>query len=607
MRRKDDTAFIPTEETANKITTWNQTSGHIPQECTIKTSGIHFKLGICAVNCYIQWFSGLSCPQFNITTMQQYEVAKTMLLRYNFIVVLEKLKDAEYVSAVEKMFGVPGITQRGSAYCERTSHKANEMIPLKIEDDTLQRLTHLNRVDIGLYKELTDCLDDDRGSKYNFPKMDEDGLENRFDTNTSIQVKYYNLIEWKKEKRLNKTKAKALEDQLDASAEAEITGESYGHQSDDSRPEDPSLNKKKLKRNKYKRANGTPQNKTKGTKGVSNVSVHDEDKTNACKTLWFSGFYDGRDHIDNYARFYSAALLSANQQLAKSSSNRSTLLQPVLLVGHLEENKNATPAHVQQAKDSFYQWVESQGGIVLHRDRLSFQATIDRYYSHVGVSHRQGPFFRLDIPNIIMEQNLLERNGVCRHNDAVLYTDCDVLFMNVTPSSLEMAKKLVSGSSPQIVAYGPQQDKRHKAWNTGVMFFSASRFGNLVNDILSFGEANSFKFISFDQGLLNSYFTANQHSRAILNLEWNYKAYWGVGNKDTIRIIHFHGPKPDGSTLDCLASMDSNSDICKSGNDGYPYVKLVEQGFQSDGGFLANRTLIRFQEFAKSYDWDKYI
>jgi len=280
MRRKDDTAFIPTEETANKITTWNQTSGHVPQECTTKTSGIHFKLGICAVNCYLQWFSGLSCPQFNITTIQQYEVAKTMLLRYNFIVVLEKLKDVEYVKAVEKMFGVPGITQRGSAYCERTSHKANEMIPLKIEDDTLQRLTHLNRVDIGLYKELTDCLDDDRGgSKYNFPRMDEDSLENRFDTNTSIQVKYYNLIEWKKEKRLNKTKAKALENQenvLVEAAEAEITGESlYGQQSDEeddaslnkkmkiSRPDDPSLNKKKLKRNKYKRDNGASQNKTK--------------------------------------------------------------------------------------------------------------------------------------------------------------------------------------------------------------------------------------------------------------------------------------------------------------------------------------------------------
>jgi len=279
MRRKDDTAFIPSEETANKLTTWNQTSGHIPQECTSKTSGIHFKLGICAVNCYIQWFSGLSCPQFNTTTIQQYEVAKTMLLRYNFIVVLEKLKDVEYVNAVEKMFGVPGITQRGSAYCERTSHKANEMIPLKIEDDTLQRLTRLNRVDIGLYKEFTDCLNDDKGDhKYNFPRMDEDSLESRFDTNASIQVKYYNLIEWKKEKRLNKTKAKALEDQeniLVEAAEAEISGELYGQSDEDddasqnkkvkiSRPEDgPTLNKKKLKRNKYKRANNASQNKTK--------------------------------------------------------------------------------------------------------------------------------------------------------------------------------------------------------------------------------------------------------------------------------------------------------------------------------------------------------
>ena len=73
------------------------------------------------MNCYTQWISGLSCPQYNITTDVQYEVAHARLRRYNLIFVLEKLKDAKYVAAIEQFFGVTGVKKRKPPYCEIAS------------------------------------------------------------------------------------------------------------------------------------------------------------------------------------------------------------------------------------------------------------------------------------------------------------------------------------------------------------------------------------------------------------------------------------------------------------------------------------------------------
>ena len=110
--------------------------------------------------------SGLSCPQYNITTDIQYEVANSRLRRYNFIFVLEKLKDAKYVAAIEKFFNVTGAKKRRSAYCEKASRKANEINPANITNETLTTLAKLNEIDLRLYHDLTDCNDE-----YDFGKF----------------------------------------------------------------------------------------------------------------------------------------------------------------------------------------------------------------------------------------------------------------------------------------------------------------------------------------------------------------------------------------------------------------------------------------------------
>mmetsp|Transcript_12432 Transcript_12432/g.27172 ORF Transcript_12432/g.27172 Transcript_12432/m.27172 type:complete len:444 (-) Transcript_12432:911-2242(-) len=199
MRRKDN-PFVPTEDNAQKLESWSHTGGHNETTCNDGS----FKMGNCAVNCYTQWFTGLSCPAFNITTEVQYEVAKSRLLRYNFVVILEKLHDPEYAAAVERYFGVKGVLQTRSAFCERVSHNANILNPLHIKNDTLARLKQLNEVDSRLYNEMSECLD---SGDYNFGTIDP----TRISPDPTIQVPYDQFDTWRKEQRIAKHENDTIE------------------------------------------------------------------------------------------------------------------------------------------------------------------------------------------------------------------------------------------------------------------------------------------------------------------------------------------------------------------------------------------------------------
>lgn len=113
----------------------------------------------------------------------QYNVAKAKLRRYNLIVVTEMLKHPEYVAAVERFFGVPGVNDRSThPWCEDEAHYYNHIIPLVIRNETLDKLTSLNKIDIGLYHEFSDCLKYEGTS--NFPSWDD----SRFQANESLRI-----------------------------------------------------------------------------------------------------------------------------------------------------------------------------------------------------------------------------------------------------------------------------------------------------------------------------------------------------------------------------------------------------------------------------------
>ncbi|KAL7516328.1 hypothetical protein ACHAWX_001355 [Stephanocyclus meneghinianus] len=185
------TLYNASEDNANKLETWNGTAGHHGDTPCMKTSkGTIFRLVKCAVNCYTQWFSSLSCPLWNIPVSTQAEKAREVLLRFNLIVVLEKLEDHSYVAAIESFTGVPGLTATRSAWCELESHKANRKVPLMVKKETIQHLRDLNRVDIDLSNNVSKCLAD---GVYDFPRWDH----NRFTKNQTYYVHHQDFSKWK--------------------------------------------------------------------------------------------------------------------------------------------------------------------------------------------------------------------------------------------------------------------------------------------------------------------------------------------------------------------------------------------------------------------------
>ena len=139
----------------------------------------------------MQWFSKLSCPSWDVPINIQVDKARAVLHRFNMIILLEKLKDPAYVSAVEAFFGVPGLTETRSAWCERESHFVNSKFPLQVKNSTLQLLTERNKIDIALYNNISACLAD---GLYDFPKFDGD----RFISDDASRVHYTDFPQWKK-------------------------------------------------------------------------------------------------------------------------------------------------------------------------------------------------------------------------------------------------------------------------------------------------------------------------------------------------------------------------------------------------------------------------
>ena len=323
-----------------------------------------------------------------------------------------------------------------------------------------------------------------------------------------------------------------------------------------------------------------------------------------CKTLWFAGFYCGRHSFSVYSRHYAAALQSA----LKMTNN---VLQPVVLMGFLgvdEETKYSTDVL------TFTKWAKDLGVKVVALDQLSFSNLTTKYLNNRPLHFQQGPYLRLDIPNVIEHHDIYNKNNYNNHdmicNDAVLYTDSDIVFTKVTFSDLVKAKSLVtSNNTASMMAYGPEASKTstRTPQNTGVMILNPSRFQLELPNILKFAVDQKFGNGSWqDQSVLNEYFKQPggfSQKRSFLPAEWNYKPYWGKSSN--VKIVHFHGIEP-GALLDCLASSNMDSPLCKmcglSENRGPTALRaLLTAGLEADGGVYA-REVLNFYYSLPSWD-----
>ena len=138
------------------------------------------------------------------------------------------------------------------------------------------------------------------------------------------------------------------------------------------------------------------------------------------------------------------------------------------------------------------------------------------------VSHfTSGIFLRFEIPDLEQE------------DEFVLYTDCDVMFLQeVTLDQLR----------PRFFAAGPEFYPDYWGYfNSGVMVMNIPEMRRTLPYLFAatLARMEAGFGTGHDQGDLNAFYF-EQWDR--LPLEYNWKPYWGINDKAV--ILHFHGPKP---------------------------------------------------------------
>ena len=326
-----------------------------------------------------------------------------------------------------------------------------------------------------------------------------------------------------------------------------------------------------------------------------------------CKTLWFAGFSEGpgsrcRDAGGTGIRMvYAAALQSARV-------NAADVPQPVLLLGRLGQKPDEDISALRV-------FAAARGAIIVTVDRLSFQDDISRWYQNktTNTDHMIGPYLRMDIPWIVEKHGLFDLPDICPQH--ILYTDADSLFVNpVSHADMDALKAYMvhrklppwqhspeirklekeTRSEPPFIMYGRESTLTPaRSENTGVMLMDVQRFGQELPSIIRFRNEHTEQsiFTVFDQSMLNYYFDQDkiQWGRHLLPLYWNWKLYWKLESSTfrDLKLVHFHGPKPDTgawSMADCNTNMSGI---------GPGYHAIVEDSICCDRG----KTTARVREF----------
>lgn len=206
----------------------------------------------------------------------------------------------------------------------------------------------------------------------------------------------------------------------------------------------------------------------------------------------------------NYAEFVKVAILSAK--------NRAPSLDPYCLYDGPE--------------DDFCKWMTNKGVKVIHH-RISFYDTFntsekskEQWFMKIAT----GAYLRVDIPLILQKENIKD--------DIILYTDCDVMFVNDI--------KIQDIGPINILSAGPESNINSKDHiNTGVVFFNSENIKKEYNSFVEYIKQNFTASQTYDQDMFNQYFKNRWN---YMNPEFNWKPYWGYNSN--AKIIHFHGPKP---------------------------------------------------------------
>jgi hypothetical protein len=141
-----------------------------------------------------------------------------------------------------------------------------------------------------------------------------------------------------------------------------------------------------------------------------------------------------------------------------------------------------------------------------------------------------GAFSRIELPKIV------ER---CGGGGRVLYTDCDVMFLEDVVPELE-------ANSCHYFAVAPESTRDdYVNMNTGVMLMNTERLRESLPAFRDYVSQNlaSLEAESWDEAAYRRFYRDEKGPLwDRLRPEVNWKPYWGESGE--AKIVHFHGPKP---------------------------------------------------------------
>lgn len=224
---------------------------------------------------------------------------------------------------------------------------------------------------------------------------------------------------------------------------------------------------------------------------------------------WFSGLNSqNSDAYINYIKMYKVAVVTAK--------NTNPELQPYLILdGEIDE-------HIEDL-------IKLGVNIVNHR--VTFSKELIDHYKEDTIA--LGAYLRIDIPKIC--------NDLKIEDDYILYTDNDVFFCNDVSSLKNLKPKYFMCAGEFNPIFSPMN------MNSGVIWMNWRKMFEDYNNFVTFVKNNLSRFVVYDQDALKLYYGDKIES---LDASYNYKPYWGYRPFWSIKIIHFHGPKPTSKMED---------------------------------------------------------
>jgi len=207
----------------------------------------------------------------------------------------------------------------------------------------------------------------------------------------------------------------------------------------------------------------------------------------------------------------------------------------IMVAVHTARKHTALEPHcIYDGKENeFTAWLTKRGArIVRHRSFVREALTdlgLKKGNPHLAAA-LSGAFSRVELPEIV------EQMG---GNAPVLYTDCDVIFLDDVVPELEANECHYFAVAPESV----RDD--YVNMNTGVMLMNTKRLGESLPEFREYISKNlaALEAESWDEAAYRWFYRdANGPLWDRLRPELNWKPYWG-GNAEA-KIIHFHGPKP---------------------------------------------------------------